>query len=441
MGTRTLLSCILIIAGANPGSGAGLEEIESVVKERTGATLGGNQAGGPTEASLAHVDSLLQEELTVDRAIQVAVLNNRSLHASLHELGIAEAELDQAKLIKNPVVEGEVRYPDEPFEVGVMQDVGDLFLLPLRRRVGSAHLREMQLRTAHTVHDLAAEVRSAFYSFQATLQIRSMRGTIADASRASADLAQRQHAAGNISDLALESTQALYEDAKLELAQSEEDVVVARESLNRLMGIWGSQTSWTVAEHLPELPAAEQPLEGLETLAVGNRLDLLATEEEVLAAEEAVPLARWSQFPSLALGVHVEREPEGERTVGPAIELSLPLFDRGQAASKGAQSRLAQSRERRAALAVEIRSEVRAAFARRAAARRRVEYYRDVVLPRRDRIIAQSQREYNFMLIGVYQLIQAKQDEIEVRRAYIEAQRDYWVAWSELDHAVGGGLR
>ena len=42
------------------------------------------------------------------------------------------------------------------------------------------------------------------------------------------------------------------------------------------------------------------------------------------------------------------------------------------------------------------------------------------------------------MLLGVYQLIQAKQAEFDAYREYIEALRDYWIARSDLERAVGG---
>src|SRR5439155_27268163 len=133
-------------------------------------------------------------------------------------------------------------------------------------------------------------------------------------------------------------------------------------------------------------------------------------------------------------------EPEGLRTTGPAAGLAFPLFDRGQHAVARARAQLRQAQDRQSALAVEIRSEVRAGRDRLTAARQLVAYYRDVVLPRRERIVEQTQREYNFMLVGVFQLLQARQDEINARREYLEAQRDYWIARTELEHSLGGGL-
>jgi cobalt-zinc-cadmium efflux system outer membrane protein len=72
------------------------------------------------------------------------------------------------------------------------------------------------------------------------------------------------------------------------------------------------------------------------------------------------------------------------------------------------------------------------------AARSRVEYYRDVLLPRRERIVDLTQLEHNAMIIGIFQLLQAKQNELASRRDYIDAQLDYWVARTNFDRVLSG---
>jgi cobalt-zinc-cadmium efflux system outer membrane protein len=44
------------------------------------------------------------------------------------------------------------------------------------------------------------------------------------------------------------------------------------------------------------------------------------------------------------------------------------------------------------------------------------------------------------MLVGAYQLLQAKQNEVSSYREFIEALRDYWLARAELERATGGSL-
>jgi len=40
--------------------------------------------------------------------------------------------------------------------------------------------------------------------------------------------------------------------------------------------------------------------------------------------------------------------------------------------------------------------------------------------------------------VSVYQLLAAKQGEIDARRGYLESLRDYWSARAELARAIGG---
>ena len=68
------------------------------------------------------------------------------------------------------------------------------------------------------------------------------------------------------------------------------------------------------------------------------------------------------------------------------------------------------------------------------------EHYRTVLVPLRERIIRQTQLEYNAMLAGVFQLLAAKRDEIDAGRGLIESLRDYWIARTDLETAVGGEL-
>ena len=69
------------------------------------------------------------------------------------------------------------------------------------------------------------------------------------------------------------------------------------------------------------------------------------------------------------VGAHFEREPEGKKTLGPSIDLPMALFDQGQAQVARGEAMLRQARRRYAAMAVEARSQVRAAYARVLAAR------------------------------------------------------------------------
>ena len=417
------------------------------VEQRTGHRVRWNQAAPEDDAVARAVRKLLDRELSLASAVQIALLNNATLLATYEDLSVAQADIVQAGLLRNPVFSASITTAerdnlDPNLVFGVTQDFLDLLMLPARKTIAASQFEAVKMRVASAVLELAANVRAGFFSLQGALQIVEMRRLIAESARASADLATRQHDAGNISDLSLATEQGLYEQIKLDTARSEADVLEARERLTRLMGLWGMDTAWKIANRLPDLPPAEISLERLESLAVAQRLDLDSLRRETQSFSHALSLMRSTRWtPGIGVGVDVARLRTGRQIVaGPNASVELPIFDQHQAAVARLEAQVRASELRYTALAVDIRSEVRVARGRVILTRRIVERYRTVLIPLRERLVALSQQEYDAMLIGVYQLILAKQNEVSAYREYIEAARDYWLARSDLERAVGGHI-
>ena len=385
------------------------------------------------------VAPLPEEELDADRAVRVALANNRHVQATLEELGIARGDYMASVLVRNPILGAEIRFPGspfEPFEISLMQSLIDLIQLPRRRRLGAAAFEVARLRVEREVLAFAANVRTRFYELLAAENMLAARGTTADAARVSVAMAQRQRGAGNISELDLENEQALYEQAKLDLAKSEAGVVTARRRLAAAMGIGSAETPWRITATFPIMPI--EALVGSDETAISRRLDIALAKQEVEVASRALPLARSGAIGEVNAGAHLEREPEGKRTAGPAIDIPIPIFNRGAAARARAEAVLRQAQERLSALTVDARIELRLAGEALSTARARVEYLRDIVLPRRKRILDLTQVQYNAMQAGVFQLLSARQNEANGQAELIEAQREYWLAQVDLDRAVNG---
>jgi cobalt-zinc-cadmium efflux system outer membrane protein len=442
----TALGTGWLLAGcAATQPGKGFDEVRAMVSERSGLHVSWNTASAADVEAAAAVRSLLEHELTADEAAQIALLNNRNLQALYEDLGVAQADLVQAGLLSNPVFNAEIRFfasAPPGVELSVVQDFVDALLIPLRQEVAGAALEAVKVQVSGAVLDVAGEVRASFYELQASEQTREMRETVLQATSSSYELAQRLHQAGNITELDLANERALYEQSNLDLAESEVEALMRRERLNSLMGLWGPDTAWKVAPRLPELPADEIASEGLEKRAVAYSLDLEAARREVEVAAGRLVLARPAvMLAGGNLGATAEGDhPEGFWGVGPAFSLPVPIFDMGQAAVAGAGGAWRGASQRYYALAVEIRARVRAAWNQTGAARSRAEYYAASVLPLRQRIVEETQKEYNAMQVGAFQLLTAKQQEIEAGSQYIRALRDYWLARAELEQILSGGL-
>ncbi|MDE2217377.1 MAG: TolC family protein [Planctomycetota bacterium] len=445
------LMCIGVLTGcASVPKEAGFPDVQKLIEQRIGRRIHWNQ-GTPEDAAVADtVRSMLQRELTVDEAVQIALLNNRSLQAIYEELGIAQADVVQAGLLRNPTLFASFRFLDRAVEghrqtnteFSVDQDFLDLLMLPLKKKVAAAQFEQAKQRVSNAVLNLAKEVRSAYYTLQADEQTLEMRRTVAQATEAAAELASRQLEAGTLKQLDVANQQGFYYQAKLDMARTDIQIIADRERLNRLMGIWGIDTAWRLPSRLPDLPESGIPLEHLESMAISQRLDLAAARHTVQAVAFSLSLTKkFRYFSVFEFGVDTEHDAADRVTLtGPHLSIGLPIFDQRQAAIARLEAQLRQSQQQLSALAIDIRSEVREVRDRLLAARNVVKYYYDVVLPLRKRIVDESQLYYNGMLIGVYELLFAKQNQINAGREYIEALRDYWIARSDLERAVGGRL-
>lgn len=433
------LTAVLLTSCVSVPRDAGTSDVQQAVAQRGGPSVEWNAQ--PSTADHQRVAAMLQDELTPDEAVAIAMLNSPRLQVTLAELGIARADLIEASTITNPVFEFEIRFPGEPYrpyELRLAQSLVELIQLPRRRALGRAAFDAAQMRVSSEVLRFAGDVRGAYFELLAATQHVGLSRTIAEAAQAAAEVAIRQHAAENITDLDLENEQALYEQAKLDLARAEQRVLLAREALLRAMGLRNTTAEWRVPASFPELPAAELEQQQLEQLAAAQRLDLAIARRELEVAQRQVPIARLAMLEETMFDLHYEREPDGAHTVGPGIELPIPIFNTGRAGRTRAEAQFLRARHALAALESETASQLRAARATLAEARARVEYYRDVIVPRRARIVELTKLEHNAMLVGVFQLLQARQNEMQARRDFIEAQREYWSARTDLDRALQG---
>jgi cobalt-zinc-cadmium efflux system outer membrane protein len=445
---RWLWGALAVTGCASVSPKSSFDDVSELVAARGGASIHWDQGTPADEQVRAHVHDLVTGMLTPDGAVEVALLRNQGLVATYEGLGIAQADLVQAGLLRNPTFGARVRFPTSgpgtfiDTEFSLVQDFLDLFTLPLRKRVAAAQLNAAKARVGSAVLELTAQVRQAVVSLQAAQATVEVRTLVLEAQSAAAELRARQRAVGNVSDLDVFQEQAFFEQSKLDLARVEQQAVEQREQVNRLLGLWGPDSAtWKVESRLPDVPEQDPSLDHVESLAIGRRLDLLAVRAEAQALEQAASLGGVTRaLPALQAGVSTGRDAEGTRVTGPELSLELPIFDQGQARAARLLAQIRQARARQAALAVDIRAEVRALRNRLITTHRSAEHYRTVLLPLREKSVKESQLRYNAMLLGVFQLLQARREQIAVYRDYLDTVRDYWITRAELERATGGSL-
>lgn len=437
-----MLALAALAASACVASDAGYDDVRKTTAARIRHDVRWYEHDSESRAQ-ARTRELLAKRLDVEAAVQVALLNNQGLQASFEELGMARGRLVQALSLPNPTVEGSIRYrgSDDPeLEVGGMIDLTELLLLPWRDGSASAGLDAAKLEVAGRVIDLAYAVRLAFFEYQAALQTLELRGEVLSALRASFAAAEALHEAGNITELSFANERALYEEARLSHASAEASLEGKRNELGVLMGVWAADAKFEAEPRLAEPQPVDATLEGLERRALEKSLELAAIRARYRAAAKAANFANVRGFlPELEAGVSAERDEEGWG-VGPAASLELPLFYQGQGEVATAQAQARAERRRHSEAAVQIRAAARSLAVRLRTSADSVKYYREVLLPLREQIVAGTLLQFNAMSVGVFQLLQAKRAQVQTAEAYVSVLRDYWTARAGAEQLLAGRL-
>lgn len=418
--------------------------VSHIVKSRINQDVFWNPGPYGSDEIKCAVYQLLQQELTPDYAIQIALLNNPEIQATFEELGIAHADLVEAGLLSNPIFDFTARFPNKAglktdIEYSITASFLDLFLIPLRKRIAAAELEAAKCRVSNAILDLAFEVQEVYYELQAAQsQLKYIQG-LAEIASIQGEIASRQLTAENIYKLDFQLIEANSLEAELEIDRIEAEIIHLKEKLTKLLGLC-TDVPLNIPDNLPALDYPGFPIECLEAVAFRERLDLQAARWEVIRISRMLGIKQWWVYTQGRLGISSEVEPEGFTVFGPAISGAIPIFNWGQAARQRLYAELRQAQDRLASLEIQILSEVRESHKLLMRYSDAINKYQARLIPLQGKILESSEELYNVMGLGVNRLLDNKRLELQTYNNYILLLRNYWIARVDLDRALGGKL-
>ena len=439
----TLAALALFVLGgcATVSNDAGFGPVEQTAKDRLGKDVKWARSDADRDEIDKRVAKLLEQPLSADDAVQIALLNNKGLQASFSELGISEADRVQAGRLPNPGFSFGRLTQGSSVEIdrSIQFNLARLLMLPTINQIESRRFEQTRGAVALSVLSLASETRKAYYLAVAADETGRYMLQVQTAAEAGAELARRQTQAGNWNKLQQAREQSFYADAALNQARSQLVITVARERLTRLMGLWGQQTQFRLPERLPDLPKAPNDLPDIEQTAMAQRMDVQAAKLGTEQVAKNLGLTRATRFINvLEAGAVRNSYNDAPTQRGYTISVELPLFDWGSARVAKAEAVYMQAVNRTAETAVNARSEVRGAYTNYRTSYDIARHFRDEIVPLQRRISEENQLRYNGMLIGVFELLADARSQITSVNGYIEALRDFWLAQADLDMALIG---
>jgi len=387
------------------------------------------------------VNTLLSQPLSQENAVRIALINNRSLQQTYEQIGISQSELVQAGLMSNPLLGysygrgGGVTTSTLSLDVAFM----DLLWIPLRRELGGLALEETKYRVGDEVLKTVRDVKKGYIDARVAQEQVSLYDSQLKSHEASVQLATRQYTAGNLSKRSFLKIQDTYSHARLESIQLHRENAVARETLNRLLGVYGMQTHYVFERHPLKLFAPLKNEEGLERYAIAHRLDMNAAIKAVdYAASEAGYAKNTRLLSEAELSGSSEKTTNTNRFNTFGIKIPIPIFDFGQGRVSHSQAVYNQSIHHLYEVAVKIRSEVREAYASSRYTYDRAHETSEMIVPINQQILAETQLFYNGMLDGIYELLEDQRRYGEARMESLNTLADYQKAQADLEYVLGG---
>jgi outer membrane protein TolC len=437
------LSCATLSGCAGFSNDGGFDAVAAETRTHLGQEVRWHRTPEEAAKSGAQVAAMLQLPLSAPDAVQIALLNNRSLQASFAELGISEADLVQSGRLGNP------RFTLRHAGVSAQYDIEEtltfnvlsLLTAPYAREIEKRRFAQVQGAVIVTVVQLANNTRQAYFAAVAAEESVHYQEQVKTAAEAGAELARRMLAAGNWNALDQAREQGFRADAQRRLTQARWQQQAAAEKLRQLMGLSGAQPALRLASTLPELPQNIEDLPDVEGILLQNRVDLKVQRLRIDALARSLGLTKATRLINV-LDMGPTRVLQGESSQpyerGYEISLEVPIFDGGAARVRRAEALYSQAVDRFAQSAVDARSEIRRAYAAYRACFDIAKQQRDEVVPNAKLVAAQNLLRYNASLISVFELLADARSQVTSVDDYIRSVRDFWMAKSQLDTTLLG---
>lgn len=379
----------------------------------------------------------LDDGLTEDEAVSIALWNNAAFQDLLVDLGIARSDLIQAGLLPNPEMAYFFHVPQKPFKYAFEFPIEALWLRPVRLRIAGREANRAADRLVQSGLDLMRDVRQAFADvLLAQERLRVAKEGVRLRSQI-ADFADRRLKAGDIS--AQEAAV-----AKIDALQAEQDAVrigyetpIAEERLRNLLGLGPIRCPLTL---IAEAPAATRlpNVDALTQEAMATRPDALAAAEAVSAAQARLRFARlgWVRL----LGVADATSGQNGHEFGPALRFTIPIFNWNQGGIARAQAELERAIRQQQTVAYQIILDVQRAALQYQQASAEIEILRSKVRPEVETGIRRAQKAYQEGGITYLIVLEATRQLLDnyLREAVLVG--DLRRFWAELERSVGRRL-
>ncbi len=431
-------------------------------------STGFERAYNPEEVGLSEdeLSATLADGLTLDEAVQLALLNNRSLHSEFMSIGIAKADWVQSGLLSNPSLAFSAQFPEgggrSNIQTSIAQNIVDLWQIPKRKAVAQAELERTILQIARIAGVLATETKVAYFQAVAAEESLAIARKNLELVQRSYETVKAQREVGTASMLDENLARGRVLSSELAVRNARLSMANAKRRLARNLSLARNVDDLGLADSLPGEISEPPRSEELIDLARRSRLDFRAMQKAIEASAARLGLEELKVFSEISIGPFGER---GERRassgrpgqslaerrsdrraarseeinfiLGPALVMTLPIFDQNQAQIATAGYLYQQELKIYEGAYLRIAQDIRIAADRAETARSNAAYYAIQLVPQAEQNLEFATVSYSTGQTSILTLLEAQRFLLEARRGYIDVRLEASTALSDLEQMVG----
>lgn len=388
---------------------------------------------------LTPVSADMNDEISLEMAIETAVKQNYTLRTILEKVKIAQEEYKGIPLLSNPELESEF--------IGGIQGVQKFEIFKSfelggqrrhRKQIAKINLEKAEHKLTRENQTLTRSVKLSFYQLLLIQEKLKLVQEMIEHNELIYEIAHLRYIAGDITITQVSLANLHLQSARRELATLENEQQLVQLELNGLMGNTLTKKLRVKGEVSLKTPL-DFDLEILTTLALTHRTDLKSLKLQEQLTENTNKLAHAANIPNLSVGGIVERKRD-ETGLGLRVTIPLPIFDRNRAKINASKVKIRHDNAQILNLKNKIERDVTSSYLSVDTSKRSLKFYEGDLLKFLDENLKLTRAAFQLGETGLLELILIQNEYIKSRMDYFDTLYIYQKAIIDLEMAIGTPL-
>jgi cobalt-zinc-cadmium efflux system outer membrane protein len=380
--------------------------------------------------------------LTFDELYEIAARDNLHVRAVRARHAVAATGVAIAGERPNPELNVAYTRSEPRLGTTVTQPVEIGGQRARRIDVARNELRLSDLDVDAALRDLRHDLRVAYFNLALARNTSELGRRVVGQANRLVEIAEARYAAGDVAQFEVLQARLAAARAQGDLARLENNERVALSAVNQLL----NRPPDSALPLAVSLFVARQPVGTAQLIgqSLAQNVELRQAEQQIVAEQSRLRLARANRIPTPSIGPGVEAvDPSLPHNYGLTMQVTvtLPVFNRGNAEVARSNALIEQLTLERDDARQRISAGIGQASLRLDAARRQVELYESRLLPDAERVRSLAEEAYRAGETGLLPVIDAQRAALEVRQGYLQALFDYQSALADLEQTAGVPLR